>query len=72
VPIYEFECVCGNKLEKLFKTPVETIECPSCNRKMTRVLSASNFQLKGKCWAKDNYGLKEGKKKSNTKIDKKQ
>jgi len=65
MPIYEFHCICGEKLEKLLKKPVKTTKCPSCNKRMNRVISPSNFQLKGRCWAKDSYGLKEQKKKSN-------
>jgi len=65
MPIYEFECKCGNCMEKLFDKPVNTTKCPECGRRMNKILSPSNFQLKGHCWAKDSYGLKEQKKKSN-------
>lgn len=65
MPICEFTCSCGQTIEKFLKNSTETTKCPSCGGKMKRVLSASNFQLKGSGWAKDSYGLKEQKKKSN-------
>jgi len=70
MPIYEFECKCGARLEKLLKKLIKTTKCPSCNRRMTRVISPSNFQLKGHHWAKDSYGLKEDKKTDKPKADK--
>lgn len=72
MPIYEFECKCGNCMEKLFKGPVKTTKCPNCGDRMNRIMSPSNFLLKGHGWAKDSYGLKEKQKKSNKpKTDKK-
>lgn len=65
MPIYEFECKCGKKLEKLVSKPIKTTKCPFCGGRMHRIVSASNFQLKGRGWAKDSYGLKENKSKSN-------
>lgn len=72
MPIYEFQCSCRERLEKLFKEPVKTTKCPNCGKRMRRIISSSNFQLKGHGWAKDSYGLKEKQKKSNKpKTDKK-
>lgn len=62
MPIFEFKCKCGKKLEKFVKKPIKTTKCPSCNRRMTRIISPTNFKLKGPGWAKDSYGLKEDKK----------
>ena len=65
MPIYEFSCECGHWIEELFSSPKKSIRCPECGGNMVHVLSPTNFQLKGQCWARDSYGLKEPKKKSN-------
>lgn len=49
-------------LEKL-KEHMES--CEDCGGLVERVISLSNFQLKGDGWAKDDYGLKN----TNTKSD---
>lgn len=72
MPIYEFECPsCGGR-EVVFvvdsedKKKIENIICKKCNKKMKKVISVSNFHLKGKGWYKDGYG-----NGSSTKQDKK-
>lgn len=65
MPIYEFECECGNWIEELFTKPKKSVRCPECGSKMVRIISPTNFQLRGRGWARDSYGLKEEKKKSN-------
>jgi len=70
MPIYEFECRCGHKEEKLVKAETKTIKCSDCGRRMKRLISASNFHLAGRGWARDSYGLKEDKKNKKPKSDK--
>jgi len=67
MPIYEFECKCGEKLEKLVSKPIKTTKCLFCGGRMHRIVSASNFQLKGTGWARDGYGLKKETKKKQPK-----
>lgn len=62
MPIYEYRCsVCGTTEEHLVNADSnETFFCPRCkkpnfDRVMVRIISASNFQLKGGGWAKDGY-----------------
>ena len=57
MPIHELECrKCGYKQEKLMlKSGSPLLFCPKCKVLMHRVMAASNFILKGDCWAKDRY-----------------
>lgn len=63
--VYEFKC---NKCMKLtmknfdINSKVKKVECKFCGDEAERIISNSNFALKGKNWAKDNYGLKKEKK----------
>lgn len=64
MPIYEFQCEkCNHQFEwfgfisKPFK--IESISCEKCNGPTKRILSISNFHLKGKGWYKTDY--KKGK-----------
>tara|TARA_R100000995_G_scaffold83567_1_gene59827 strand:+ start:895 stop:1107 length:213 start_codon:yes stop_codon:yes gene_type:complete len=68
MPLYRFVCgVCDNAVEVLqaFKDP--SPHCGACaldrgtSTEMKRTICATNFSLKGDGWAKDNYGLKNGK-----------
>ena len=65
MPIYEFECICGEEKEILVPMGTETIICSSCGKPMKKIISKSDFILKGAGWGFDNYGLKS-KKKNNT------
>ena len=63
MPIYEYTCTnCGISLEYLVLSinKDKLQDCPVCDHKMKRVISAPNFKLKdGKSgWAKDGYGDK--------------
>lgn len=62
MPIYEYQCPkCGHKEEHLIKIGTnEVFFCSGCkkpnfDRTMVKVISPSNFQLKGSGWAKDGY-----------------
>jgi putative FmdB family regulatory protein len=53
MPIYEYRCsACGHELESLqkFSDPALTT-CPACHAdKLTKLMSAAGFQLKGSGW----------------------
>lgn len=64
--IFDFYCNrCGIKKEIIVKDNREMVFCCICNRSMERLPSAPAFHLKGNGWARDNYGLKQIKKKEN-------
>lgn len=62
MPIHEYRCPeCGHREEHLVNNSSrEVFFCPICkkpsfDRTMVKIISASNFQLKGGGWAKDGY-----------------
>ena len=58
MPIYEYRCAdCGHTFEEIqqFSDP-DPETCPSCEAKaVKRLLSRTNFQLKGGGWFADDY-----------------
>ena len=65
MPVYEFKCRnddCENEeIYERFDTNRQKLLytwCPSCKKEMTKIVSQSDFFLKGSNWSKDNYGLK--------------
>ena len=61
--LYDFRCKsCGKEMEVLTKGDEKAPNCPICGHIMTKAISPTHFILKGSNWAKDNYGLKKGKK----------
>lgn len=65
MPTYDYQCQkCGFEFEReqrITEDPIKT--CPKCkSRKAKRLLSASNFILKGGGWYADGYGSSGGKK----------
>lgn len=64
MPIYEFVCsCCGERSEELVSINTKEVICKKCGGEALKVVSAPSFILKGSCWAKDNYGLKNSKEK---------
>ncbi len=58
MPIYEYECECGKCIELIQKVtdpPPTHCTCEENPRKVKRVISQTNFQLKGSGWYKDLY-----------------
>ena len=65
MPIYEYQCeACGHKLEKLQKISDEPLTiCPSCSApRLTKLVSAAAFRLKGGGWYETDF--KTGTKKN--------
>jgi putative FmdB family regulatory protein len=66
MPIYEYECrKCGvfDYSQSLSDQPLS--RCPKCRSKVTKLISASAFHLKGGGWYSDGYDKKgDGSKKS--------
>lgn len=56
MPVYEFQCKCGNVIEDLVKMGTEAVECPKCHESAKRILSLCSFELKGGGWYADGYG----------------
>ena len=53
MPIYEYRCAaCGHELETLQKLSDSPLtDCPSCGQsRLTKLVSAAGFQLKGSGW----------------------
>lgn len=71
MPTYEYLCAhCGHALEafqRMSDDPLKT--CPSCQQEtLTKVmLSAPNFQLKGKGWYKTDYAKNTNNKNTDSK-----
>lgn len=75
MPIYEYLCgACGHQLEAFQKMTEEPLtECPACHKlKLSKLISAAGFQLKGTGWyATDfkNKGKQPEKKSDNQSPD---
>ncbi len=64
MPIYEYACKkCGEfeVTQRITEDPLE--KCPSCGRKVTKLISHSAFHLKGSGWYATDYD-KNGSGKS--------
>ena len=67
MPIYEYACPdCGHKFDALQKFDDAPITvCPQCAATaVKKLISATNFVLKGGGWYSDHYGLKSGESAS--------
>lgn len=63
MPVYEFECVsCGNREGYLMDINDATIpKCIKCGSTTKKIISKSNFVLKGSGWYADGYSSKKEK-----------
>lgn len=56
MPIYEYRCEkCGDfeQMQRITESALE--RCPTCKRKVTRLISNTSFQLKGSGWYVTDY-----------------
>jgi putative FmdB family regulatory protein len=61
MPIYEYHCPkCGEfeVMQKISDKPLSS--CPTCRRKVTKLISSTSFQLKGSGWYVTDYARKSG------------
>ncbi len=61
MPIYEYHCgKCGDfeVMQKISDKPLST--CPTCRRKVNKLISSTSFQLKGSGWYVTDYARKSG------------
>ena len=76
MPIYEYECgKCGvfETSQRISDAPLT--KCPTCRRKVRRLISNTSFQLKGSGWyvtdyaraGSDKKGAKDGEAKAESK-----
>lgn len=64
MPIYEYRCPnCGAEEEALQSVGATPPKC-KCGKPMTKLVSRTNFALKGRGWYSDHYGLKSAAAKS--------
>jgi putative FmdB family regulatory protein len=63
--VYEYRCSCGMTLDKVTKdyNPSDTMKCPKCGKRAKRVVSLTNFELKGDGWSKQYNDVKSCKPK---------
>jgi putative FmdB family regulatory protein len=63
VPIYEYECgKCGVFEQSQRMSEPALTKCPTCRRKVRRLISNTSFQLKGTGWYVTDYARNGGKK----------
>ncbi len=59
MPVYEFECSCGNIAEDLVRMGTRSIACPKCGGRAKKIMSACAFELKGGGWYADGYASRK-------------
>jgi len=61
MPIYEYRCEhCGDFEEMQRITDPPLSRCPTCRRKVRRLISNTSFQLKGTGWYATDYARPSG------------
>jgi putative FmdB family regulatory protein len=61
MPIYEYRCDnCGQFeiMQKITERPLK--RCPTCQSKVTKLISNTSFQLKGTGWYATDYARRDG------------
>ncbi len=64
MPVYEFECSCGEISEELVKMGTRSINCPKCGDKAKKIISTCSFELKGGGWYADGYSSRNSRSTS--------
>lgn len=59
MPVYEFECSCGEITEELTKMGTRSIACPKCGKRAKKIISTCSFELKGGGWYADGYASRK-------------
>lgn len=59
MPVYEFECTCGQITEDLVKMGTSSIPCPKCGKTAHKIISRCSFELKGGGWYADGYAARK-------------
>jgi putative FmdB family regulatory protein len=59
MPVYEFQCQCGEVTEDIVRVDTREITCPKCGEKAKKILSNCTFTLKGGGWYADGYASKK-------------
>jgi putative FmdB family regulatory protein len=71
MPVYEYECgKCGVFEHSQRINDAALTKCPTCRRKVRRLISSTSFQLKGTGWYVTDYakkGAKDAESKAETK-----
>jgi putative FmdB family regulatory protein len=64
MPLYEYECfLCGHHFERIRRvSDAADVQCPKCQGKVRRLLSAPALQFKGSGWYVTDYGKGNGGK----------
>ncbi len=48
MPIFEFQCRdCGEKVERILRTPVDEIACPHCGKTAKKLVSTVSVAVSG-------------------------
>ena len=68
MPIYEYRCQSCGQFEVMQKiTDRPLTRCPTCHKKVTKLISNTSFQLKGTGWYATDYARKDSKGKDTKK-----
>lgn len=61
MPIYEYRCAKCGEFEVFQRITDPALKrCPTCEAKVTKLISNTSFQLKGSGWYITDYGRKDG------------
>lgn len=57
MPLYEYRCeACGHRFTLMVRMSERSAQdCPTCERRATKIVSGGGFILKGNGWARDGY-----------------
>lgn len=64
MPIYEYECPNCGVFEDIVPQNTDIVQCKKCGAKSHKIMSLSNFALKGTGWYATDYKNKSSKNAS--------